>query len=119
MVSRSTAVAATARSGLSRIQARGGAHEQQPHHAGTELVAQGRGRAHELLTGERLLHEAPENVQSSDEGLVVVALCAPKVRACSMQGTARSPPQGCRTAGKRRLIALLKLRTDGYVVVFC
>ena len=90
MVSRSTAVAATARGGLARIQARGAAHEQQPHQLTALSLAQAQPSARATFRGDALVHKPPESVQLRNRGLVVGALCAWQVCACSMQGPARS-----------------------------
>ena len=79
MVSRPSLVAATARGGLARIQARGAAHEQQPHQLTALSLAQAQPSARATFRGDALVHKPPETVQSSDEGLVVVALCGLKV----------------------------------------
>ena len=68
MVSRSTAVAATARGGLAWIAARGGAHEQQPHQLTALSLAQARLRAARLLLAISLVQKPPETVQSARKG---------------------------------------------------
>ena len=68
MVSRSTAVAATARGGLSTIGARGAAHEQQPHQLTALSLAQAQLRARATFRGDALVHKPPESVSYGTEG---------------------------------------------------
>ena len=80
-------------------------------------LAQARGGPRELLLAGSLVQKPPDNVDSRVGGLVVRAYAQTRQCTC-MQALHVGLPQGCRTAGKRSLIALLKTQRDGRATLF-